>query len=124
MVVTVLTFVWMFMEIFITNSYLDAEVRKHHEEFNQELEVLKPFYPNFLDFFVTIPGLYEGIPIVPALYSNARRHRIVGCIMQVILGIIAVVTIIIAPFAVMAYGTNLKEIVLLNMDYGSFQQFL
>jgi hypothetical protein len=34
---------------------------------------IMPFIPNFINQIVQVSGIYEGIPLVPPLFSNARN---------------------------------------------------
>jgi len=38
------------------------------------LPVFKPFFPNFMNYFAMSSGIYEGIPLLPTFYSNARNQ--------------------------------------------------
>ena len=42
-------------------------------DFGPKIPIFMPFIPNFMDYFSQASGVYEGIPMLPALYSNARN---------------------------------------------------
>ena len=83
-----------------------------------------PLWPNVINFGAQVTGIYEGIPLVPPLYANARSKKNFNTIMRDVTIGVAVLTFFLAPLAVITYGNTLKDIVLLNLDYGILPQFI
>lgn len=71
-----------------------------------------------MDYFTQAIGLYEGIPLIPPLYSNAKSKKKFGMIQAVTNTIIWIFVLLFAPLCILAWRSNLREIVLLNLDYG------
>lgn len=88
------------------------------------IPVFKPFIPNFMDYMSQATGLYEGIPLLPSLYSNAKNQAHFSCIVTTVMVSISIFVMLFAPLCVIAYGKNLREVVLLNLDYGTFEMYL
>ena len=74
---------------------------------NPNFPIVRPFYPNFIDFLVQLNGLYESIPILPGIFSNARNQENFGFNVKLTLVALASYTILYSPFAILAYGTKL-----------------
>ena len=82
------------------------------------------FYPNFFDLFCKIQECFNGSPIIPRLYTNAmHKNYFVRNLNRGII-IIAVIQLILGTVCVMAYGNRLQEIVLMNLHYGVFSNFI
>jgi hypothetical protein len=79
---------------------------------------------SFLTFFCQAGGLYEGTPLYPKLFSNAREKQTFQKIQTSVLIGVSLICICFAPLCVLAYGNNLRDTVLLNLDYGTFEQCL
>ncbi len=75
---------------------------------------------NFFSFFCSAEGLYEGTPLYPALFSNARDRISFQNIQFWILIGVNFTALIFSPLCVIAYGSNLRDFVLLNLEYGTF----
>lgn len=95
-----------------------AETKLIHNELTYEYPWLRPFYPNFIDMFCQGDGVYEGITLIPALFSNAKNHETFYKNLRKALVIIGCGILIYAPMAVLAYGSKIQEIILLNLEYG------
>ena len=68
--------------------------------------------------FSQAQGTYEGITLVPMMYSNARNQDAFAKNISLSLAIIASTIILYAPFAIMAYQSKIQEIILLNLEFG------
>lgn len=67
---------------------------------------------------------FEASPIVPRLYTNAlHKNYFVRNLNRGILAI-GIVQVLLGTICVMAYGTKLQEIVLMNLNYGVFSNFI
>ena len=83
-----------------------------------------PIYPFFLDCFCKIQVSFEGSPIIPRLYTNAKnKHLFVKNINKAVI-FLGVVQFIFGTFCVYAYGNKLQEIILLSLNYGTFSNFI
>ena len=82
------------------------------------------FNPDFLNVFAQASGAYEGIPLVPPLYSNARNKRNFSFTMTFCIVTLGLWIMIYSPLAVGVWGDKVREIILLNLEYGDFQSFL
>mmetsp|Transcript_34640 Transcript_34640/g.52991 ORF Transcript_34640/g.52991 Transcript_34640/m.52991 type:complete len:141 (+) Transcript_34640:732-1154(+) len=77
-----------------------------------------PFFPAFPVLFSQSCGMYEGIPMLPSLFSNARNQERVTLVVTSNILIILMASFLISPLGILAYGDKLQEIVLLNLEYG------
>jgi len=77
-----------------------------------------------MDYFTQAIGLYEGIPLIPQLYSNAKSKKNFGKIQMVTNTIIWAFILFFAPLCILAWKGDLREIVLLNLDYGDFETII
>ena len=130
MILTTICFLWMGVEVLIKYNYLEPDVipvhkkgSKHKLEIKEQWQVplLMPFFPQFFDFFSQCTGIYEGIPLIPPLYSNSRNHKYFDYNMKIVTALVAIYAILIAPISVVTYGPTLREVVLLNLEFGVFQ---
>ena len=117
MVLTLVCFFWMAIEVGMRFGSVHHTARKIIQP---EPPIFMPFYPNFFDFFSQCTGIYEGIPLIPSLYSNSRRHENFELTMKSVTTMVTGYALLISPLAVLTYGTSLKEVVLLNLKYGLF----
>lgn len=83
-----------------------------------------PIYPYFFDCFCKIQVSFEGAPFVPRLYTNSKnKHFFVRNINRAVL-FLGVIQAILGTLCVIAYGNKLQEIVLMNLTYGVFGNFI
>ena len=83
-----------------------------------------PFYPYFLDCFCKIQISFNGAPLVSKLYTNAKnKNYFVRNINRAVL-ILGITQALLGIICVMAYGNKLQEIVLMNLNYGVFSNFI
>ena len=116
MAMTLIVMISLFTEVSVRYFAGSPQPNKNYFE-------LEPFYPNFMDFFINSNTIYEGIPLLPSLYANARRHKNFGSIMTGLLTANCAYIVILAPLAVITYGDSLREMVLLNLHYGDVARF-
>lgn len=83
-----------------------------------------PFVPNFMDYFSQAAGTYEGIPLIPPLYASTMKKKNFMNIQFLILIIIGTFLVLFSPLCILAYGHSLREIVLLNLDFGTFETLI
>lgn len=60
-------------------------------------------------------GVYEGIPICPTMFSNARYKENVSFMVSLATGCVGLLIFIVAPLCKFAYGNKLEELVLFNI---------
>ena len=77
-----------------------------------------------MDFLSQSNGVYEGIPLLPSLYSNARHKRNFQGIVRNVMLVLFIFMLFFTPLCVAAYGSSLRDIVLLNLDYGTFEMMI
>jgi hypothetical protein len=70
--------------------------------------------------FAQVSGSYEGIPLLPPLYSNARNKKNFSLVTSFCIVLLGSWIIFYAPLAVSVFGHNVREVVLLNLEYGDF----
>ena len=88
------------------------------------IPIWRPFIPNFMNYFSQASGVYEGIPMLPALYSNSQnKHNFIKVVMYVIC-IISCFLMLFCPLCILAYGTELRDMVLLNLPYGTYETMI
>lgn len=81
-------------------------------------------YPFFFDCFCKMPANFEGAPLIPKLYTNAKnKHFFVRNINRGVLAL-GLFQALMGIICVYAYGSRLQEIVLMNLYYGVFSQFV
>lgn len=78
-----------------------------------------PLWPNVINFASQVTGVYEGIPMVPPLYANARSKKNFNSIMRNVTLAVSGLTLALAPLSLITYGNELKDIVLLNLEFGA-----
>ena len=66
-----------------------------------------PIYPNLLDMMSQSVGIYEGITLIPALFSNAQDHKNFYRNLKYAILMICVPVMIYSPMAVWAYKSQL-----------------
>ena len=116
MVVTSLVLIYVTLEVTI-KYFAFSTLRTPHK-------ALVHFNPDFLNMFAQANGSYEGIPLVSPLFSNARNKKNVSKIITFSTVLLGAWLMFYAPLAVGVYGENVREIVLLNLEYGDLQSFL
>lgn len=90
----------------------------------KNLNFLLPFYPYFLDCFCKIQISFEGAPLVPKLYTNAKnKHYFVRNLNKAVL-YLGIIQAIMGVICVIAYGNKLQEIILMDLYYGVFGNFV
>ena len=77
-----------------------------------------------MDYFTQAMGLYEGIPLIPYLYSNSRSKKNFGKIQALTNTIIWIFILGFAPLCILAWRSNLREIVLLNLEFGEIETII
>lgn len=77
-----------------------------------------------MDYFAQATGVYEGIPLLPALYANSRHRKNFPKVQRLVMTILCVFMLLFSPLCVAAYGKGLRDIVLMNLDYGRFETFI
>lgn len=85
------------------------------------IPIFMPFIPNFMNYFAQAPGLYEGIPMLPSLYANSRYPHNFQRNVSIVMTTIAVFVMFFAPICILAYGRDLRDVVLLNLPYGTYE---
>lgn len=96
----------------------------HYYNVLDNIPLARPFFPYFMENLSQATGLYEGIPMLPKLYSNARYKKNFSRIQSNVIVLIFVFVMLFSPLCVAAYGSNLRDIVLLNLDYGTFEMMI
>ena len=114
--ITVVVIIYVTLEVSIKYFFLKNLVTPH--------KAWVSFNPDFLNIFAQASGAYEGIPLVPPLYSNARNKKNFSYTMTICIGTLGLWIMVYAPLAVYVYGDKVREIILLNLEYGDFQSFL
>lgn len=90
-------------------------------DFGPNLPIFRPFFTNFMDYFSQASGVYEGIPLLPALYSNAKNKKSFQRTVIKVLLMISTFIVFFAPLCMLAYGKELRNVVLLNLPYGAYE---
>ena len=83
-----------------------------------------PFLPYFFQFFSIASGTYEGIPLLPALFSNAKDQERVWLMVALVSVTVGIFVITLAPLCLLAYGRKIEEIVFLNLPPGDATHFI
>ena len=84
----------------------------------------KPFFPNGLVVSASYLGIYEGTPFVPTLFSNARDQSRAGLMIVLAFISVGLMVLALAPLSLLAFGSDLQEVVLMNLGSGTFSQFI
>jgi len=66
----------------------------------------KPTFPFFFNFLANSAGQYEGNPIIPAIYSNAKHKKQVTKALSLALLTIVVYVLVSTPLAILAFGSK------------------
>lgn len=83
-----------------------------------------PFVPYFLQFFSISSGTYEGIPLLPSLFSNAKDQERVWFMVALVSATVGIFVVTLAPLSLLAYGRKIEEIVFLNLPPGDATHFI
>lgn len=83
-----------------------------------------PFWPYFLNMVTQVTGIYEGIPLLPPLFSNARNQNSFETTVKYVLWTECAYVMIFSPICVLTFGYKLREIVFLNLEYGDISSFI
>ena len=59
--------------------------------------------------------------MLPALYSNARNPLNFQKNVMIVMTTICIFIILFAPLCMLAYGKDLRDVVLLNLPYGTYE---
>ena len=90
----------------------------------KDINFLLPIFPYFMDCFCKIQISFEGAPFIPKLYTHAKnKHFFVRNLNRGVL-FLGITQALMGIICVIAYGSRLQEIVLMNLYYGVFSQFI
>ena len=106
---------------FLVIIYVTMEISIKYQAFpNQKMhqQAKVHFNPDFFNMFAQASGVYEGIPLLPPLYSNARNKKNFSRTVTFCIILEGSWLMFYAPLAVAVYGDKVREIILLNLDYG------
>jgi hypothetical protein len=102
----------------------NLQIQYQQNQQTNNINFLMPIYPFFLDCFCKIQISFEGSPIVPRLYTNAKnKHLFVSNLNRAVI-FLGVIQFIFGTLCVYSYGNKLQEIILLNLTYGTFSNFI
>lgn len=91
---------------------VDLESETYHVQVTSKFELEQPVFPGLACFLSIGVGLYEGIPIVPKIYSNtANKSNFLRICLICLLGI-ASMTLAMGVLGVLTYGQHTQEIIL------------
>jgi predicted histidine transporter YuiF (NhaC family) len=85
---------------------------------------MPPFYPNFPSVFAQISGLYEGVILIPSLFSNSQNQLNVDSIIRSVIWTIGLTVMVLSPLGILTYGSHLQEIILMNLQFGEVQFYI
>lgn len=88
-----------------------------------DFKIEKDIYPNFFIFVTQGIGLYEGAPIVPALFVSARHKGDFQGNVMLSIGLYGVFTTLFSIVCLYAYKDQIEEVILLNLSVGGIQVF-
>lgn len=118
--------IMMYFRVDYADVEQQSELKLIYEQNNgtKDINIWLPVFPYFLDCFCKIQVCFEGAPIVPRLYSNAQnKHFFVRNINRAVL-YLGLFQAFMGVICVLAYGNRLQEVVLMNLYYGVFSQFV
>ena len=115
---------WVQVPNIAANNHTTGSSESSDHDVSPVIPLWRPFFPNFMDFFAQATGIYEGIPLLPSLYSNARHRRHFHKVQRLVVASLCGFILLFSPLCVAAYGNSLRDIVLLNLDYGRFETFI
>lgn len=122
--VAVVVIIYMFVQImlvyFFIQSMEDEPGKLIVDKFNYE----KPIFPYFYVVLAMGNGIYEGITIVPALYSNSRRQDNFLRMTSYSLTLIAISIISLAAMSLLSFKSQIEEIIFLNLRSGEIQNMI
>ena len=93
-------------------------------ESDLKINWILPFNPYFINEVTQSTGIYEGIPLIPALFSNARNQDSFESTIKSVIITYSVYVQLFSPLCVATFGHKLREIVLLNLQYGEVSCFI
>ena len=104
----------------MTHSIKVDNAAKYDSNYNI-LPFYLPLWPNTIEFFSINSSAFEGIPLIPTLYCNARSHKNFSAIMNLCMSIVMFYICLVAPLYLLTFGPNVSELLLLDLDFGTFQ---
>lgn len=104
------------ISIIVISYNINSNIKKMYNIPQDDFEFEKPFLPHFLLLISTGTGMYEGIPIVPKVFSNAKdQSRFIPLVTfnVIINGLIAGTLSI---YSVLLYRGKTQESILSNVN--------
>lgn len=73
LVVAVIVILYVFTQVLLVYLFMQSMESESGKPLEDKFQYEKPIFPYFYVVLAMGSGIYEGITIVPALYSNSRR---------------------------------------------------
>ena len=124
MMLTVFVFVYCFLEAGVKIIILENESKKSNMVEWASLLTVGPLMPGFLNMLSQATGMFEGIPLLPSLYSNARNQKNVSRVVALNLVVVFIASITFSPLGILAYGSRLQEVILFNVEFAPTQHII
>ena len=110
LLITVFVVGFLLMQVSVIN-YFKWELRQTFEKQGSPLppqpDYEKPMFPGFIIVFSMGAGVFEGIPLCPSLFSNARDQSQVNRMIFLAVFSTGVLILVLSPLCVYAYSKKL-----------------